>query len=497
VDPNSTPIGATQSIKITGTGFAKGNDPISVQSVNPAGDKFNVNSPTQITAIVPDTLSGGRYNVAVRTREGATSPNTVLFFVTPKISHLTPNTGPFTGDTQVTVSGTGFVLPTGSSPFTTKFFLISPNNPTPVPVPWSECRNVTECAIATPPGAAGVVDLVACVGDSGTGCSERTTDDHFLYTGPTVTGFSPSHGPVTGGTWVEIGGASLPHDGSIQTFFGDVQAPQLEGCPPIFTSDTCIRALSPHGVSQVPITVRIVGSSAPPSTAPGVFTYDPQAALTEFGYDPGRTDPGWVVLNGFAPGPDGAPVSITSSEPAALPPKTTVTVLAGGSAASFTLNFLPVPATETVTLTASYGGSSLKTTVRLAASPPLSIGIGADHLSKGDMAPVTVTLNTPAPANPAGGAVVMLSSSDSSAVPVPPNVTVPTGSDTKSFTITNNYSGPPKQVTIAATYNGASASNSLFVPTAPPPPTNDCTHCRTPEQCCVCNGGVWNRGRCE
>jgi hypothetical protein len=80
---------------------------------------------------------------------------------------------------------------------------------------------------------------------------------------------------------------------------------------------------------------------------------------------------------------------------------------------------------------------------------------------------------------------------------VPPNITVPTGSQVKSVSITNNYSGPPKAVTIAATYNGASASNSLFVPTTPPPPTDDCTHCGTPQRCCVCNGGAWVGGRCE
>jgi hypothetical protein len=229
----------------------------------------------------------------------------------------------------------------------------------------------------------------------------------------------------------------------------------------------------------------------------GTFTYDAQARLTAFGYDQGRvSDPGWVTLNGSAPAPDGASVSIISSDPAALQP-TTVKVLAGASGANFTLNFLPVPRTETVTLTARYGGNFLTTTVTLAASPPrrpLSLGLGAEELPQGQSATAIITLNAPAGPN---GALIDLASSDASAVPVPPNVAVQPGSATGMFRITNNYAGQPKQVTLTATYAGSSASASLYVPMLPGPPPPDCTHCRTPQQCCVCNGGVWNRGRCE
>jgi hypothetical protein len=475
--PPAIPFGTDAHLPITGIDF------INVRSVFPASD-FQVNSKTSITAHVLSSVPAGCYDIGVQTDTGLSrAPNTVKFCVTPIINDVSPASGPFTGGTQVTVTGAGFEIPAVENPRGTSI-LVGGNDAGP-----AAC-NSTTCTFTTPPGSPGPADVKACVRGA---CS--ATGAQFAYTGPAITSFTPSHGPITGGTWVEIDGASLPHDGSIQIFFGDRQAPELEGCPPNFSSDTCIRALSPpHGVGPVPITVKVVGSAAPPPTV-GLFTYDLHAALTAFGYDLGRvTDPGWVALNGFAPAPDGAPVSITSSDPAALQP-TAVKVLAGSSAANFILNFLPVPRTETVTLTATYEGSSLSTTVRVNAPPPpppLNIGLDADELAKGDWTTATVTLNPPAPPE---GAMVTLASSDPSAVPVSPSVTVQPGSTTGTFRITNNYSGRPKKVTITATYSGLSASASLFVPTAPPP--NDCTHCRTPEQCCICNGGAWVGGRCE
>src|SRR5437870_1965520 len=89
----------------------------------------------------------------------------------------------------------------------------------------AECTS-TSCSFVTPPGSPGDADVKACVGGA---CS--ATAAKFHYTGPTVTGFSPSHGPVTGGTSVEIDGTSLPQDDRVQVFFGDVQALQWGGCP--------------------------------------------------------------------------------------------------------------------------------------------------------------------------------------------------------------------------------------------------------------------------
>jgi hypothetical protein len=219
-----------------------------------------------------------------------------------------------------------------------------------------------------------------------------------------------------------------------------------------------------------------------------VFTYEPHAALATIGYDPSRVGdpPGWLELNGFAPAGD-ALVSLTSSDPAAFA-RATVTVPAGSRTGNFTLTFLPIPRTENVTLTARYEGSAASTSIGVRAWPPLSLDLGASELGRGDSTTAKVTLNTPAPAT---GASVALKSSDPSAVPVPPSVTVPADAFTGTFTATGNYSGSPKTVTITATYNGASASASLTVPARTLPPTPECK----PKSCP--SGTFWNPDDCQ
>jgi IPT/TIG domain len=483
--PTTIPFDTDAHIPITGIDF------INVRSVFPASD-FQVNSKTSITAHILSSVPAGCYDIGVRTDTGLSQvPNTVKFCVTPIVKDVSPASGPFTGGTQVTVTGAGFEIPSVDNPRGTSI-LVGGNDAGPV-----TCSGTT-CTFTTPPGSPGPADVKACVRGA---CS--ATGAQFTYAGPAITSLTPSHGPITGGTWVEIAGMSLAHDGSIQIFFDDLQALQSEGCPPVFFSDTCIRVLSPpHGVGSVPITVKVASSSAPPLVG-GMFAYDPHAALITIGYDRSRvTDQGWLELNGFAPAPDGASVLLTSSDPSAIvPPMTPVIVPAGSRTGNFVLTFPPALRNETVTVTASYGGSSAATSIDVRASPPPSppppvgVTIGADALARGDSVPVTVTLDAPAPPQ---GAVVGLSSSDPSAVPVPvpPTVTFTPGSTMEMFRITNNYSGRPKKVTITATYSGESASASLFVPTVPAP-SGDCTHCATPEQCCVCNGGAWVGGRCE
>src|SRR5207244_2787454 len=75
----------------------------------------------------------------------------------------------------------------------------------------------------------------------------------------------------------------------------------------------------------------------------------------------------------------------------------------------------------------------------------------------------TVTLSGPAPA---GGAQVMLSSSNGAAS-VPSSVTVPAGSSSANFTISTSAVAASTPVTISATYGGTSTSASLTV--MPPP----------------------------
>ena len=483
VTPNSTPFGAAVTVTIAGTNF------INVQSVSPA-DNFHVNSATSITAHIPSNLSTGSWNIYVTTDAGTSgAPNTVPFFVGPTITGINPTSGPFTGGTAVWVKGAGF-QDMGTH------FVVGGKGVTSVNGdPWSPCYNGNECYIDTPPDDPGHnVDVVACLHGA---CSATTPADQFTYTGPTALGISPSSGPVTGGTCVQIGSDPPSLPSNIQVFFGEVQALHF-GCAGLGFS-----ALSPpHGAGPAPVTLKVPAFSGPPSPK-SVFTYEPHAALTTIGYNRGEIggSPGWVYLNGFAPA-GGALVALTSSDPAALVPPATVTVPEGSTYGGFPLSFPPTPKTENVTLTASYEGSSVSTTIGVQGWPPVTLDLGTTVLYSGDTATAKVTLNKPAPA---GGANVALSSSDPSAVTVPASVTVPAGSFTGSFPATNNYSGPNKNVTVTASYAGSSAADGMTVATCAPrkcptgstwnPDDCQCEPVCKPRKCP--KGSYWNADDCQ
>jgi hypothetical protein len=246
----------------------------------------------------------------------------------------------------------------------------------------------------------------------------------------------------------------------------------------------------------VKITSKVAGTSNT-LTGDNTFTYDPQAALTTIGYDPSRaSEPrGWVELNGSAPQPDGALVSLSSDSIAVVPPTTGVppqpgvNVPAGSSTGNFTLTFQPTPTDGSVTLTATYAGSKVSTPIVVHASPAITLTLGATELNLGDSTQGTVTINTPAPAN----AAVIISSSDSTAVNIQPTrVPVSVGTFTGTFTVTGNYSGAQKKITITATYDGAETTDWVNVPASPPPPPPP--PCK-PKKCP--KGLVWVQDDCQ
>ncbi|PYV11686.1 MAG: hypothetical protein DMG23_03555 [Acidobacteria bacterium] len=72
----------------------------------------------------------------------------------------------------------------------------------------------------------------------------------------------------------------------------------------------------------------------------------------------------------------------------------------------------------------------------------------------------TVTLNGPAPA---GGAQVLLSSSNTGAATVPSNVTVPAGATSATFTVSTSPVSSSTSVAISGSYNGSTRTASLTV----------------------------------
>jgi hypothetical protein len=492
VSPNQTPCGtAVPNVTITGTNFI---DVTDVTLVDAGGvmDRYhltdvNVVSTTQITVTIPDTVASGPYDIVVHTPNGSSitpfdAPHLSRFLVPPIVNGINPASGPATGGTEVTVNGTCFhsdMRVTFGSNEAAKGF--------------NQCASSTQCTVFSPAAVnVGPVDVVASVGEA----RSAIPSAKFSYVGPVVQGISPSSGPITGGTSVEITGSGFPrYDGitALNTPVSFDGARTMAQCNLSACSVATPPAVRPGPVHV--IATAFGASSTPFSAGADVFTYNQFPELTQFRLpDPFFGIEGGVFIDGNAPAGD-AMIMLNSSDPNAVSVPRNVIIPEGTQFTTVPLTFTPISRKETVTLTAAYQGSFVRAILDVSAAPPISLSIldGAE-LDVGQSAPGTVTLNTPAPPM---GANVMLASSDSSAIQITPqNVPIRPGEQTGMFTASNNYSGPPKTVTITATYSGESASISLTVPTPPPPP-DICRDCRTPQQCCVCNGGTWVGGRCQ
>jgi hypothetical protein len=187
----------------------------------------------------------------------------------------------------------------------------------------------------------------------------------------------------------------------------------------------------------------------------------------------GETSQGTARLTGPAP-EGGAVVELESSDPevAMVPP--TVTVPAGQTAASFTINTGTVSVGTGVFIRGTYGG--VLRSARLIVDRPAAAGgqlssltIEPDIVVGGNPAQGTVTL---------GGAVdgdteVTLSSTDTSVATVPPSVTVPAGQTSATFTITTlpNNTGEGQFSWISGQAGGVERGASITTTGAPSGPT--------------------------
>ena len=127
----------------------------------------------------------------------------------PAVSSISPISGPITGGTVVTITGTNFTGATAvmfGNTAATSFTLDS----------------ATQITATAPAEVVGVVDITVAINGV---ASPVTANDQFTYVGPLVTSISPSSGPMTGGTVVTITGFNFT--GATAVMFGSTAADQL------------------------------------------------------------------------------------------------------------------------------------------------------------------------------------------------------------------------------------------------------------------------------
>jgi hypothetical protein len=253
IAPNSGPAAGGTIVTITGTKLANAT---AVKFGHADGTGLRPISATQLQVTTPP--GSGTVPVKVVTAHGESAPSSVAQFqyvftrVTQAVTQVLPDSGPSTGGTLVTITGTG--LANASS---VRFATADGSAPHAV--------SDTQVQVRTPPGSGTVpVTVVTPQGDSAQSAQAR-----FTYTtapaAPTIAGLAPMSGSSDGGTIVTITGAGLAHAASVS--FGDSPATALHRI-----SDTQLQVTTPPGSGTVPVAVATPGGKSMPSTT-AEFTY--------------------------------------------------------------------------------------------------------------------------------------------------------------------------------------------------------------------------------
>src|SRR5262249_42715773 len=157
--------------------------------------------------------SAATVHITVTTSAGTSPTSSADQFTyqaaSPTVTNVSPNSGPTSGGTTVTITGTNFVpgssVSFGSLPASSVTYVSS-----------------TQLMAVSPAESTGTVDIKVTTGG---GTSAPSSADQFAFVSapaPTVTNVSPNYGSTGGGTWVTITGTNFG-PGSI-VYFGTMQA---------------------------------------------------------------------------------------------------------------------------------------------------------------------------------------------------------------------------------------------------------------------------------
>ncbi len=246
---SGTILGGTL-VTISGSNF------VSVSLVTFGGfacGSVNVISSAMLTCVTPAHVAG-TVEVIVTALTGSNTTvgtaNDYTYTGGPTVTSLNPATGPATGNTVITITGTNFT----ASGMVVKFDTTS--------AVFSFIDTTTIVAVA-PSHTAGTVDVTVTTPG---GTSPNTAADDYVYTGstaPVITLLSPASGPV--GTTVIIAGSGFT--GATLVTFGGIAATYT------VNSDAQITASVPAGTPAGTVDVRVTtGSGTSPNTSADNFT---------------------------------------------------------------------------------------------------------------------------------------------------------------------------------------------------------------------------------
>jgi hypothetical protein len=251
ISPATGPTAGGTGVTITGRNLIGAT---SVTFGSTAATGITVVNETQITAITPSHAIGA-VDVAVTTPNGtATGTSAYSYGIAPMFSSISPATGPTSGGTGITITGTNL---TGATAVT--FGGTAATGVTAV--------SDTSITATTPGHAAGAVDVVITT-PNGTATG---TGAYTYGSVPTFASITPRIGLTIGGTPVTITGTNLA--GATSVTFGGTAATGVTA-----VSDTSITANTPfHAAGLVTVVVTTPNGTA---TGTNAYNYTTTAAPT-------------------------------------------------------------------------------------------------------------------------------------------------------------------------------------------------------------------------
>ncbi|UPK45953.1 S-layer homology domain-containing protein [Paenibacillus pabuli] len=313
------------------------------------------------------SLNGGSIrdeagNDAVLTLNSVGSTAGVLVdAIPPTIISVSPTSGPTTGGTTVTLTGTKFSGATAVMFGATEATSFTINSET----------SITATA---PAGSAGTVDVTV---KRRSGTSTTSAADQYTYiaaiAGPTIASVSPASGPTTGGTTVTLTGTNLTDATAVM--FGATEAMSYT-----VNSATQITAIAPEGsAGTVDVTVTTPGGTSAISAANQFTWFDVTYAISPLSDETLN-----ALTAGYASGTqETKTVTLTRTGTGDL--TSLATALGGTNAGSFTI-------TQPTVTTLNSGTPSTTFTVK--ANDRLAAGTynATVTVSAGGMTPVTFTV---------------------------------------------------------------------------------------------------------
>ena len=209
--------------------------------------------PSTSTLIATAPPGAGTVDITVTTTSGTSLPVTTDRFTyvgVPIVTSVVPASGPSSGGTSVTVSGTNLqgaeAVDFGSAPAA-----VTSDSPTEI--------------VATAPPGAGTVDVIV---HNASGSSAISGGDRFTYLpAPTLSSITPSSGPSAGGTRVTLHGTGLL--GTLKVTFGGRGSTRFT-VSPTGTSIVAFTPSAPAGRVSVAVTTP---NGTTPASSRVVYSY--------------------------------------------------------------------------------------------------------------------------------------------------------------------------------------------------------------------------------